>query len=47
MQWQGMSLRMTLLHEPTPWIPSSFMPTFPGRLFYVNALAGPLLADCH
>jgi glucosamine-6-phosphate deaminase len=47
MQWQGMSLRMTLLHEPTPWIPSSFMPTLAGRLFYLNELAGPLLADCH
>jgi hypothetical protein len=27
MQWQGMSLRMTLLHEPTPKIPSNSMPT--------------------
>ncbi|MFO0845373.1 MAG: hypothetical protein U0797_23820 [Gemmataceae bacterium] len=47
MQWQGLSLRMTLLHEPTPWIPSSFMPTLPGRLFYLKELAGPLEADCH
>jgi glucosamine-6-phosphate deaminase len=47
MQWQGLSLRMTLLHEPTPWIPSSFMPTLPGRLFYLRELAGPLEADCH
>jgi glucosamine-6-phosphate deaminase len=47
MQWQGLSLRMTLLHEPTPWIPSSFMPTLAGRLFYLNELAGPLVADCH
>ena len=23
MQWQGLSLRMTLQHEPTPWIPST------------------------
>src|SRR6266446_2243154 len=30
MQWQGLSLRMTLLHPPTPWIPSSYMPTRPG-----------------
>jgi glucosamine-6-phosphate deaminase len=43
MQWQGMSLRMTLHHEPTPWIPSSFMPTLPGRLFYLEELAEPLL----
>jgi glucosamine-6-phosphate deaminase len=47
MQWQGMSLRMTLQHEPTPWIPSSFMPTLAGRLFYVKELAEPLTADCH
>jgi glucosamine-6-phosphate deaminase len=47
MQWQGLSLRMTLLHEPTTWIPSSFMPTLPGRLFYLRELAGPLEADCH
>jgi glucosamine-6-phosphate deaminase len=47
MQWQGLSLRMTLHHEPTPWIPSSFMPTLPGRLFYVRELAGPLVAECH
>jgi glucosamine-6-phosphate deaminase len=47
MQWQGLSLRMTLLHEPTPWIPSSYMPTLPGRLFYLRELAEPLTADCH
>jgi glucosamine-6-phosphate deaminase len=47
MQWQGLSLRMTLHHEPTPWIPSSYMPMLPGRLFYVQPLAGPLEAECH
>jgi glucosamine-6-phosphate deaminase len=47
MQWQGLSLRMTLRHEPTPWIPSSYMPTLAGRLFYLSELAGPLEADCH
>jgi glucosamine-6-phosphate deaminase len=47
MQWQGMSLRMTLHHEPTPWIPSTYMPTLPGRLFYLEEVAGPLEADCH
>jgi glucosamine-6-phosphate deaminase len=47
MQWQGMSLRMTLQHEPTPWIPSTFMPTLAGRLFYLKELAEPLTADCH
>ena len=47
MQWQGLSLRMTLQHEPTPWIPSSYMPTLPGRLFYLKELAEPLVAECH
>ncbi|MFO0878065.1 MAG: hypothetical protein U0840_12005 [Gemmataceae bacterium] len=47
MQWQGLSLRMTLFHEPTSWIPSSYMPTLAGRLFYVKDIAGPLEADCH
>jgi len=47
MQWQGLSLRMTLQHEPTPWIPSSYMPTLPGRLFYLQELAEPLVAECN
>jgi len=47
MQWQGLSLRMTLLHEPTPWIPSTYMPTLPGRLFFLNELSEPLIAECH
>ncbi len=47
MQWQGMSLRMSLHHEPTRWIPSTYMPTLPGRLFYVKELADPLVAECN
>ena len=47
MQWQGLSFRMTLGHEPTPWIPSTYMPTLAGRLFYVRELAEALTADCH
>jgi glucosamine-6-phosphate deaminase len=47
MQWQGMSLRMTLHHEPTPWIPSTYMPTLAGRLFYMAELAQPLVAECN
>jgi glucosamine-6-phosphate deaminase len=47
MQWQGLSLRMTLLHDPTPWIPSTYMPTLPGRLFFLKELLGPLEAECH
>lgn len=42
MQWQGTSLWMTLRYGPDPWVPSSFMPTLPGRLFYHVDLAGPL-----
>jgi glucosamine-6-phosphate deaminase len=47
MMWQGLSLWMTLHHEPTPWIPSSYMTTLPGRLFYMQELAGPLAAECN
>ncbi|MCS7167237.1 MAG: hypothetical protein RMI91_09670 [Gemmatales bacterium] len=47
MMWQGLSLWMTLHHEPTPWIPSSYMPTLPGKLFFLQELAGPLIPECH
>jgi glucosamine-6-phosphate deaminase len=47
MQWQGLSLRMSLHHEPNPWIPSTFMPTLAGRLFYLKELADPLTAECN
>jgi glucosamine-6-phosphate deaminase len=47
MQWQGMSFWMTLRYGPDPWVPSSFMPTLPGRLFFLDELAGPLLAECN
>ena len=47
MQWQGMSFWMTLRYGPDPWVPSSFMPTLPGRLFYLRELAGPLEAECN
>ena len=47
MQWQGMSLWVTLRYGPDRWVPSSFMPTRPGRLFFLRELAGPLLAECN
>ncbi|MFQ6049314.1 MAG: glucosamine-6-phosphate isomerase [Phycisphaerae bacterium] len=47
MQWQGLSLWMTLHHKPTRWIPSTYMPTLPGRLFFLKELAGPLVAECN
>lgn len=47
MMWQGMSLWASLHHAPTPWIPSTFMPTMPGRLFFLKELAGPLEPECN
>ncbi|MCE5345306.1 MAG: hypothetical protein LLG13_03310 [Bacteroidales bacterium] len=47
MQWQGMSLWMTLRYGPDMWVPSSFMPTLPGKLFFLSDLAGPLEAECN
>jgi glucosamine-6-phosphate deaminase len=47
MQWQGMSLWVTLRYGPDPWVPSSYMPTLPGRLFFLKELAGPLVAECN
>jgi glucosamine-6-phosphate deaminase len=47
MQWQGLSLWVTLRYGPDIWVPSSFMPTLPGKLFFVRELAGPLLAECN
>jgi glucosamine-6-phosphate deaminase len=44
-QWQGMSTCVTLQHGPSPWLPSTFMPTMAGRLFFTRPLAGPLLAE--
>jgi len=45
MQWQGASLWMTLRYGPDPWVPSSFMPTLAGRLFFLDKLAGPLVPE--
>lgn len=47
MQWQGMSLWVTLRYGPNPWAPSSYMPTLPGKLFFLKELAGPLVAECN
>jgi glucosamine-6-phosphate deaminase len=47
MQWQGVSLWVTLRYGPDMWVPSSFMPTLPGKLFFLNELAGPLVAECN
>jgi glucosamine-6-phosphate deaminase len=42
MQWQGMSLWVTLRYGPDMWVPSSFMSTRPGTLYFEETLAGPL-----
>ena len=47
MQWQGMSLWMTLRHGTCRHITSSFIPTIPGKLFFHKELAGPLVAECN
>ncbi|MDB5298213.1 MAG: nagB 3 [Phycisphaerales bacterium] len=46
-QWQGMSIAATLKYGPDPWVPSTFMPTLPGRLFVVKELVGPLVPAAH
>ncbi len=45
MQWQGMSLWMTLRYGVNRWVTSSVIPTIPGRLFFCKELAGPLVPD--
>ncbi len=47
MSWQAMSLWMTLRYGPDRWVTSSFMPTLPGKLFFLQELAGPLTAECN
>lgn len=47
MQWQGMSFWMTLRYKPDIWVTSSFIPTMPGKLFYLKELEGPLVAECN
>ncbi len=47
MMWQGVSLWVTLRYGMDMWVPSSFMPTLPGKLFFLKELAGPLVAECN
>ena len=47
MQWQGMSFLTTLHYGPDMSITSTYMPTLPGKLFYLKELAGPLVAECN
>jgi glucosamine-6-phosphate deaminase len=45
MQWQGVSLWVTLRYGPDMWIPASFMPQLPGKIFYLKELTGPLVSE--
>ena len=45
--WQSCSLCITLGHAPTPWLPSTWMPTMAGELFFMKQLAGPLAPESH
>ncbi len=45
MQWQGMSFWMTLRFTPSRFVTSSYIPTLPGKLFFLKELAGPLVPD--
>ena len=47
MQWQGMSFLTTLHYGPDMNITSTYIPTLPGKLFYLKDLAGPLVAECN
>ena len=47
MGWQGMSFLTTLHYGPDRHITSTYIPTLPGRLFYLSELAGPLTAECN
>jgi glucosamine-6-phosphate deaminase len=47
MMWQGVSLWVTLRYGPDIWAPCSYMPTLPGKLFFLKELAGPLEAECN
>ena len=45
MQWQGMSLWITLRYGPDMAFTSSYIPTMEGKLFFMSELAGPLCSD--
>jgi glucosamine-6-phosphate deaminase len=47
LMWQGMSLWVTLRYGPDKWVPASWIPTLPGKLFFIKGLDGPLDAECN
>ena len=46
MQWQGLSLWVTLRHATTRHIPSTWMPRQPGVLYFLRGLARPTASRC-
>jgi glucosamine-6-phosphate deaminase len=42
MIYQSQALWVTLKYGPDMWVPSSVMPQYPGKLFFIKDLAGPL-----
>ncbi len=42
LMWQSMPLWTTLRYGASVWIPSTFLPTLPGKLFFHKNLAGPM-----
>jgi glucosamine-6-phosphate deaminase len=42
MIYQSMALWVTLKYGPDMWVPSSVMPQYPGKLFFIKELSGPL-----
>ncbi len=47
MQWQGLSLWVTLRHPTSRHIPSTWMPRQPGVLYFTRSLAGPLVPEAN
>ncbi len=47
MQWQGMSFLTTLRYGPSRHITSTYIPTIPGKLFFLKELAGPLVPEAN
>lgn len=47
MQWQGLSLWVTLRHAISRHVPSTWMPAQPGVLYFTHELAGPLIAEAN
>jgi len=45
MKWKGLTMWMTLRYGPDKAVTSSFIPTLPGKLFFMKELAGPLTPD--